>query len=78
MGNSIANMMYTWLQNYIDMVVGKHKIQIFEVVIVVLLFLLLSFDIFVLTSAHPIIFNFFWTSGLSKYTWMLVYCVCVL
>ena len=34
------------------MVVGKHGIQTFEVVIIVLLLLLLSFDVFVPTSAH--------------------------
>lgn len=35
------------------MVVGEHRIQTFEVVIVLLLWLL-SFDTFVLTSAHPL------------------------
>ena len=42
-------------QNYANMVVGEHGIQrTFKVVVVVLSFLLLLlFDIFVLTSAHP-------------------------
>ena len=38
------------------MVVGEHEIQAFEVVVVVLLFLLLSFDVFVPTNAHPLSF----------------------
>jgi hypothetical protein len=39
------------------MMVGEHGIQTFEVVIIVLLLLLLSFDdIFVPTSAHPLLF----------------------
>ena len=41
------------------MVVGEHGIHTFEVVVVVLL-LLLSFDIFVLTSAHPLLFVDMW------------------
>ena len=55
MNNSTVHMMYTRLQNYTDMVIGKDGIQIFEVVIVVLLLLLLLFDVFVPTSAHPVI-----------------------
>ena len=51
-----ANMRYTRLQNYTNMVVGKHGIQTFKVVVVVLLLLLLSFDVFVPTSAHPLLF----------------------
>ena len=51
-----ANMMYTRLRtrlrNYTKMMVDKHGIQTFEVVIVSLLSLLLVFDIFVFTSAH--------------------------
>jgi hypothetical protein len=35
------------------MVVGKHGIQTFEILVVVLLVL---FDVFVLTSAHPLLF----------------------
>ena len=38
------------------MMVGKHGIQTFEVVVVVLLLLLLSFDVFVPTCAHPLLF----------------------
>ena len=44
-----------WLQNYANVVVGKHKIQTFEIVVVVLLLLLLLFDVFVPTSAHPLL-----------------------
>ena len=44
-----ANMMYTRLQNYTDMVFGKHGKQTFEGVVVVLLL----FDVFFLTSAQP-------------------------
>jgi len=51
MDNSNANMMYTRLQNYIDMVVGEHGIQTFKVVVVVLLLLQLLFGVFVPTSA---------------------------
>ena len=66
---STANLMYTRLQNYTNMVVGEHGIQTFKVLVVVLLLLLLSFDVFVPTSAYP---SVFWTSGLSKYTQMSV------
>ena len=39
------------------MMVGKHEVQtIFEVVVVVLLLLLLSFDAFVPTCAHSLLF----------------------
>ena len=38
------------------MVVSKHEIQTFEVVVVILLLLLLSFDVFVPTIAHPLLF----------------------
>ena len=37
------------------MVVNKHGIQTFEVVIVVFLLLLLCFHVFVLTSTHPLL-----------------------
>ena len=47
-----ANMTYTRSQNYTNKVVGEHGIQTFEVVIIVLLFLLLSFDVLVPTSAQ--------------------------
>ena len=48
-------MMYTRLQNYTNMMVGEHGIQTFEVVIVVLLLLLLSYDVFVPISALPLL-----------------------
>jgi hypothetical protein len=48
--------MYTRSQNWTNLVVGKHEIQTFEVVVVVLLFLLLSFGVFVPTNAHPLVF----------------------
>ena len=51
-----VNMTYTRLQNYTNMVVGKHRIQTFEVVVGVLLLFLLSLDVFVPTSAHPLLF----------------------
>ena len=51
-----ANMTYTKSQNYTNMVDGKHGIQTFKSVVVVLLLLLLFFDIFVPTSAHPLLF----------------------
>ena len=55
-----TNMMYTRSQNYTNMVVGKHKIQTFKVVIVLCsCFPLLSFDFIFLifpTSAHPLLF----------------------
>ena len=38
------------------MMVGKHGIQTIEVVVVVLLLSLLSFEVFVPTSAHPLLF----------------------
>ena len=49
-----TKIMYTRSQNYINLVLGKHGIQIFEVVVVVLLLLVLSFDVFVPTNAHPL------------------------
>ena len=53
--------MYSKLQNYTNMVVGEHGIQTFEVMIIVLLLLLLSFDdVFVPTSAHPLLFMDNW------------------
>jgi hypothetical protein len=52
-----ANMAYIESQNYFNMVVGKYEIQIFEVVMVVLVLLLmqLSFDVFVPTIAHALL-----------------------
>ena len=55
-----ANMMYTRTQNYTNMVVGEHGIQIFEVAIVVFLILLLSCDVFIPTSVHPLLFLDMW------------------
>ena len=49
-----TKIMYTRSQNYINLVLGKHGIQILEVVVVVLLLLVLSFDVFVPTNAHPL------------------------
>jgi hypothetical protein len=54
--NSTVNMTYTRSQNYTNMMVGEHEIQSFEVVVVVLLFLLLLFDVLVPTSAHPLLY----------------------
>ena len=39
-----------------NMLVGEYRIQTFKVVVVVLLLLFLSFDVFVPTSAHPLLF----------------------
>ena len=49
-------MMYTRSQNYTNQVVGKHGIHTFKGVVVMLLFLFLSFDVFVPTSGHPVQF----------------------
>lgn len=48
------NMTYTRSPNY-TIVVGTYGLLIFKVVIVVLLLMLL-FDVFIPTSAHPFIF----------------------
>ena len=58
---------YTRSKNYTNMVVFEHEIQTFEIMVVVLLFLLLLFDIFV---PHMHIPYHFWRSGSSKYTQM--------
>jgi hypothetical protein len=50
-------------QNYTNMMVGEHGIQTFEVVVVVLLLLMLLFDVFVPTSAHPLLFLEKWLSN---------------
>ena len=47
-------MTYIRSQNYTNLMIGEHEIQTFEVVIVVLLLVLLSFDVCVPTSAHPL------------------------
>ena len=36
------------------MVVSKHELQIFEVVIIVMLLVIFLFDVFVPKSAHPL------------------------
>ena len=53
-----TNMTCTRSQNYTNMVVGKHGIQTIEdvVVVLLLLFLWLSFVVFVHTSARPLLF----------------------
>lgn len=38
------------------MVVGEHGIQKFEIAVVMMLFLMMSYDVIVLTSAHPLLF----------------------
>ena len=53
---STANMTYTGLRNYTNMVGGKHGIQTFNIVVVVLLLLMLLFDVFVFKNAHPLLF----------------------
>ena len=42
------------------MVIDDHELQTFKIMIVVLLLLMLSFDFFVPTRAHSLVF---WTSG---------------
>ena len=61
----IVNITYTRSQNCTNMVIGEHGIQTFKVVGVVMLFLLLSINIFVPTSAHLILCLGKW---LLKYT----------
>ena len=58
-----ANETYTKSQNYTNMVIGKHGIQPFKNVIVVLLFVVCCFCPHKYT--HPFYFE---TSDLSKYT----------
>ena len=53
------------LQNHTNIIVGEYEIQTLRIVIVVLLFLLLLFDVL---SRQVHIPYYFWTSGLSKYT----------
>ena len=48
---STANMAYTRSQTYTNMLVGEHGIQAFEDEVV----MLLSIDVFVPTSAHPLL-----------------------
>jgi hypothetical protein len=51
-----ANMTHTTSQNYTNMMVDEHGIQIPKVVVVMLLLLMLSFNIFVPTSAQSLLF----------------------
>ena len=51
-----ANTMYIGLRNYTYMMVGKYGIQTFKLMVVEAKLLLLSFDAFVLASAHPLLF----------------------
>ena len=60
-----SNMTYTRVQKYTNMVVGELGIQIFEVVVVVLLLLMLSFDLLVPQVQIP---YYFLEKCLSKYT----------
>ena len=50
-----TNIVYTRLQNYTITTFGTYEIQTFKVVVFVLLLLLLLFDVFVPTSAHPLL-----------------------
>lgn len=52
--NSIVNMTYIRSQNYTNVVVGKHRTQTFEVVLLLLMWL---FDVCVLTNAQPLLFS---------------------
>ena len=57
-GRFPTNMTYSRLQYHTNItMVGEHGIQTFKVVVVVLLLFLLLFDVFVLTSAHPLFFR---------------------
>ena len=47
------------------MMADEHGIQTFEIVVVVLLLLFISFDVSVPTTAHPLLF---WKSALSVHT----------
>ena len=60
------NMMYTRLQNYTNMVVGKYVIQTFKIVVNILLFC--CCHLIFLSPQVRIPPPLFGTSGLSKYT----------
>ena len=61
LGQSLTvKMIFTRLQNYTNVMVGKHGIQTFKVMVVVLLLFLSSFDVFVLTDAHPLLILGMW------------------
>ena len=51
-----ANITHIRSQNSTNMMIGKHEIQSFETTVFVSLFLL-SFDIFVPTIVHPLLFS---------------------
>jgi hypothetical protein len=51
----IDNLTYIRLQNYTNFMVGKHRIQTFNVVVVMLILLLLL-HVFIPTSAHPLLY----------------------
>ena len=53
-----ANMTYTRSQTCTNMMVGKHEIQTFKVVVVVSLLLRLLLVVLASTSAHPFYFIF--------------------
>jgi hypothetical protein len=60
-----ANLTYGKSQNFTNIMIGKHGLRTFKVVLVVLLPLLLAFDVF---SPQMHIPYYFLSSGLSKYT----------
>ena len=49
-------MTYTKSQNFTNTVVGELGIQTFKVVVIIFIFLLLSFDTISPTHAHPLFF----------------------
>ena len=66
---STANMMYNRLQNYTNM-----EYNTFKVVVIVLLHLLLSFDVFAPTSAYPLLcFGQVVSPNILLWTLMYVY-----
>jgi hypothetical protein len=50
-----TDMTNTRSQNYTNMMVGEHRTQKVKVMVVMLLLLMLLFDVFVPTSAHPLL-----------------------
>ena len=58
---STANMTYNKSQNYTNIMIGKHRLQTFEVVVVVLLLLLLTFHVFSLQMHIPYYFLDQWS-----------------
>ena len=61
------DMTYTGSQIHTNTMVGEYKIETFKVMVVVLLHLLLWFDVFVFTSAHPLLFLDKWFVQLNLY-----------